>query len=240
MLELKDMPTSAVRQVQAKILGHMPKLGGSFGLDRVLRAESIMDEQIAKYELAGGVGDMQMAKAFQAAKQKLQDLRNSKLSPDDIAKLDELAEAKAYGKIFEKAASAKGEGGADTTAKNLIAAVEATTPSVRKNIQTGRLQEITDPLKAVLEKDATRDAGMRRIAYATAGLGVGASPFVFGPAAIAPALAGYGLAKLGTTRGGARFLFGENEWQKKLAESLRQRGAQGTAAVIGGSEGQRE
>jgi hypothetical protein len=240
LLELKDVPRGMVQSISRDLQDILPKNARRMSLERLNTAERQIREKIEQYAKTDSVVNNAAAKAYTAAADRISKLRDAHLTATETAQFADLQGRQAHGKILQKAASYTTEGSRDTSAHNLVKAVENITPAKVKVRGEGLYQDITEPFKKVLEKDAARDALTRRIAYAAAGLGIGAGGLAGSPllATLGPAL--YAAAKAGTTRTGAKTLLGNTEAQKFLAELLRSRVAQGTMATIPGTSAQRE
>ena len=151
-----------------------------------------------------------------------------KLSPDELVTLNNL-DIKNFdvNRLAEATKGAKGfrEG----------ASVSKLVDSYGKNKMVGNTtaEDFIKPLERVVGKTANQDMARTQLvntARIFGGATAGGLAAAGGPATLAGVGGLYGVSALGQTPGGARFLFGQNEWQKKMAQWLRQAAPYGAGA----------
>ena len=178
-----------------------------------------VQERINSWGGKEGHTNEQMTKAWEAVKAKMVEARNRSLTPAEIAEVERLGTVFHHATILEKAIGMPGS----DIGSSLIKTVnqEGTTPLQIRNALKGHYQDITEPASRILENQARLDPVTKKAMYGgLATLGLGGATLVnplLGLAAIPILGAGYA----GTTRGGAKALMGQYEWQKKAADIMR-------------------
>jgi len=161
----------------------------------------------------------QLTGAWEAVENGVEALRNQRLTPEEIARVSELDKVWKHTLLMENAVNLE----SPNIGTNLVKTVESLTDKEKKVALQGFFQDITEPLRTkpeLLKAHENLDPIAKRLMYGAGAVGLGGSAII-SPWALVPGAALWGLGKVGASEKGARFLLGGNDWQKSLAEQLR-------------------
>ena len=235
---LGGMSSSARRGIEQDLVDTLGKTGRMMSgpewhetFKEVRRLGREADSAVAKTSSRDARNE---ARVWDAVEKQMLDARKTSINDNSLVeRLANLDESYAHNKVFQQAADyakAAGEGG--VRLEHIMKAVEANTPSAIKVRASGRMQDITEPAASVFKQTMGQDALERRAANVASGkalgvlgLGGAASYGAMGPAGLIALPAIVGGAGLGTTKTGAKLMFGNTAAQKAAAKLLRGREA---------------
>jgi hypothetical protein len=199
----------------------------TMGADKLTEYRNLIQDQIDAFGRDPSVMSSQAKKNLIAAKDTFDKLvRDPSLSPDELAQLKEINTR--YGDFLRFEGASKTEGfRTEPNVRGLARELSKADPYGFAGATNQIDRELLEPAARVVgTAESQSDARMlkqtlTRIAKGVGAAGAGTAATMGGAPALTLMGAGYGLSALGQTKPGAKFLFGQYEQQKALADAAR-------------------
>jgi hypothetical protein len=180
------------------------------------RFRNRINEYWDKYKRTGDQGDMEMVSAYRSARDSLTETRDKVFTPTEVAALTKLDQQYAVSQQLKRAADQPDLGpGRAIEARNLVREVEQDTPLGLKVKGRGRLQDLTDPSADIIAQELGDNPQQRRRGMQQGMALLGAVSLGSVPGAV------LGGSAITSKPGVARFMTGQSNRQKAIAEALR-------------------